>query len=149
MSSSPKESLPQKQSSDENHSTSLRLLPVSVIILTFNESKNIADCLESVKELTDDIILVDSGSTDDTIAIAARYSVSVYFHPFEDYSKQRNWAFQNADTKYPWILNMDADHRLTGELVQELRSIFLKGISDDVNGFMASRRTMFMGRWIK
>jgi len=127
----------------------MRFLPISVIILTYNESKNIRDCLESVKELTDDIILVDSGSTDDTLVIASGYSTTVYHHPFENYSKQRNWAFANVEAKYPWILNLDADHRLTKELLTELREWFSKGIPSHINGFMASRRTMFMGRWIK
>jgi glycosyltransferase involved in cell wall biosynthesis len=125
------------------------MLPISVIILTYNESKNIGDCLESVKGLTDDIILVDSGSTDDTLLIASAYGVSVYHHPFENYSKQRNWAFAHTETKYPWILNLDADHRLTEEIRGELRQLFSAPIPPQVNGFMASRRTLFMGRWIK
>ncbi|RZK65631.1 MAG: glycosyltransferase family 2 protein [Pedobacter sp.] len=125
------------------------LLPVTVIVLTYNESKNIRACLESIKTLTDDIVIVDSGSTDDTLAIAAQYSTTVYHHPFENYSKQRNWAFQHVVAKYHWILNMDADHRLTPAFVAELRQLFRNGIPDDVNGFMASRRTMFMGKWIR
>src|SRR5215204_2717846 len=124
-------------------------LHISVIILTYNESKNISDCLESIRELTDDIIIVDSGSDDDTLVIASRYSTSVYHHPFENYSKQRNWALQNVATKYEWILNMDADHRTTDELIEELRALFLKGIQPEINGFMISRRTMFMDRWIR
>ncbi|RZK24883.1 MAG: glycosyltransferase family 2 protein [Flavobacterium sp.] len=124
-------------------------LPITVIILTYNESNNITDCLDSVKGMTDDIILVDSGSTDDTLHKASAYNPSIYHHPFENYSKQRNWAFDNVSTKYEWILNMDADHRLTSEIVAELATWFGKGIPADVNGFMASRRTMFLGRWIK
>lgn len=124
-------------------------LPITVIILTYNESRNIRDCLESVRELTDNIILVDSGSTDDTLVQASAYATTVYHHPFENYSQQRNWAFQHVDCKYHWILNMDADHRLTPEIIAELRNWFSRGIPEDVNGFMASRRTIFMNRWIK
>lgn len=124
-------------------------LPISVIILTFNESRNIRDCLESIKELTEDIIIVDSGSTDDTLAIAASYNVRVFHHPFENYSKQRNWALENVELQYGWIMNMDADHRVTEEMINELRGWFEKGIPDNINGFMASRRTMFMGKWIR
>jgi glycosyltransferase involved in cell wall biosynthesis len=124
-------------------------LPISVIILTYNESKNIRDCLESVKSLTDDIIIVDSGSTDDTMVIASEYTSNFYHHPFENYSKQRNWAFDHVDCKYDWIMNLDADHRITIELKNELFEIFRRGIPEDVKGFMASRRTMFMNRWIK
>jgi len=124
-------------------------LPISIIILTYNEERNIAACLKSAKELSDNIIIVDSGSTDRTLEIAASYNAVVYHHPFENYSKQRNWAFQNVHTQYEWILNMDADHRLTPEIVAELRTVFSDGVPSDVRGFMASRRTMFMNRWIK
>ncbi len=127
----------------------MALLPISVIILTFNESRNITDCLESVRDFTDDIIIVDSGSTDDTLIKAAPYKPSVYNHAFENYSAQRNWAFENVTARYDWILNMDADHRLTPELVLELGQHFKEGQLNGINGFMASRRTMFMGRWIK
>ena len=124
-------------------------VPVSVIILTFNEEQNIVDCLESVRALTDDIVIVDSGSTDDTLIKASGYEPQVYHHPFENYSKQRNWAFQHVATKYEWILNMDADHRLTPDLVTELKTIFSEGVPENIYGFMASRRTMFMNRWIR
>ncbi|RYE28198.1 MAG: glycosyltransferase family 2 protein, partial [Sphingobacteriales bacterium] len=124
-------------------------VPISVIILTFNESQNIVACLESVKSLTDDVVIVDSGSTDDTLVKASSYNPKVYQHPFENYSKQRNWAFRNVDTRYEWILNMDSDHRLTTELIAELKRIFSAGIPSEINGFMASRRTIFMNRWIK
>ncbi|RYZ28794.1 MAG: glycosyltransferase family 2 protein [Chitinophagaceae bacterium] len=124
-------------------------LPISIIILTYNEERNIAACLESAKALSDNVIIVDSGSTDRTLDIASSYNAVVYHHPFENYSKQRNWAFQHANTQYEWILNMDADHRLTPEIVAELRTVFSEGVPSDVHGFMASRRTMFMNRWIR
>src|SRR4051794_21957646 len=95
-------------------------LPISVIILTFNESRNIRDCLESVQDLSDDVIIVDSGSTDNTLSITSSYNCKIYFHPFENYSKQRNWAFSNVECKHEWILNVDADHRLTLEFKKEL-----------------------------
>ncbi|RYG53626.1 MAG: glycosyltransferase family 2 protein [Chitinophagaceae bacterium] len=138
-----------KQQVESGIATASQALPISIIILTYNEERNIAACLESAKELSDHIIIVDSGSTDSTLDIAAGYNAVVYRHPFENYSKQRNWAFQHVQTHYEWILNMDADHRLTPELVAELRAIFSKGVPGDVHGFMASRRTMFMNQWIK
>jgi glycosyltransferase involved in cell wall biosynthesis len=124
-------------------------LPVSVIILTMNESRNIRDCLESVKNFSDDIIIVDSGSTDDTLSIASEYTNQFYLHPFENYARQRNWALQNVNLKYEWILNMDADHRLTHDFIKELSGHFEKGIPETINGFMASRRTLFMNKWIR
>jgi glycosyltransferase involved in cell wall biosynthesis len=127
----------------------MELLPISVIILTYNESKNIKECLESIKDLTDDIIIVDSGSTDDTLTLASDYTDKFYHHPFENYSRQRNWAFGNVECKYEWIMNLDADHRPTPAFIQELREKFRQGIPEDIKGFMASRQTMFMNRWIK
>lgn len=124
-------------------------LPITAIVLTFNEEKNIADCLNSIKDLCEEIIVVDSGSTDQTLDIVKQYTAKVFYHPFENYSKQRNWALENLDIKNNWILNLDADHRVTPELKEELLDLFKEGIKSDVNGLLISRRTIFMGRWIK
>lgn len=124
-------------------------LPITAVVLTYNEEKKIFDCLESIKDLCDEIIVVDSGSTDNTLEIVKQYTVKIFSHTFENYSKQRNWALENLTITNNWILNLDADHRVTPELKEELRNLFHKGISEDVNGFLISRRTIFMGRWIK
>lgn len=124
-------------------------LPITAIVLTFNEEKNIVECLESVKDLCDEIIIVDSGSSDRTLEIAKQYTDKIYSHPFDNYSKQRNWALENLPIKNDWILNLDADHRITPELKEELSTLFSKGIPADVKGFLISRRTIFMGKWIK
>ncbi len=124
-------------------------VPVSVIILTFNEEKNIRECLDSVIGFTEDIHVVDSGSTDETLKILSSYPVQVVSHPFENYSRQRNWAICSLPIKTQWILNMDADHRLTPEFKADVDEWFRKGIPENINGFMASRKTMFMGKWIR
>jgi glycosyltransferase involved in cell wall biosynthesis len=124
-------------------------LPLSVIILTYNEEKNIRDCLESVKDWASEIWVVDSYSTDSTLTIVRQYTDKICQHPFENYACQRNWALQNLPIASEWILNLDADHRTTPEFRQELAERFTRGVSDETKGFLASRRTMFMGRWIK
>lgn len=124
-------------------------VPVTAIILTFNEERNIRDCLDSIIELTDQIIVVDSYSTDDTLNILKEYSVEVFQNKFINYSEQRNWAFENLPVRNEWILNLDADHRFTPELSEELLIKFQIGITPDINGLLASRRTMFMDKWIK
>src|SRR5437868_5214202 len=91
-------------------------VPIAVIILTYNEEKNIRACLESVKGWVEEIFVVDSYSTDNTLAIVKEYTHNVYQHPFENYSKQRNWAFNNLPIQSEWIFNLDADHRVTDEL---------------------------------
>jgi glycosyltransferase involved in cell wall biosynthesis len=124
-------------------------IPVSVIILTFNEEKNIGACLQSLVDLVEEIFVVDSYSTDATLSIVKKYTNNIIQHPFENYSLQRNWALDNLPVSTDWIMNLDADHRVTPELAHELRLIFSSSISDTMNGFMASRRTIFMNKWIK
>ena len=124
-------------------------LPISVIILTYNEEKNIADCLESVKGLAEEIFVVDSYSNDKTLEIAEKYTDKIFQNTFDNYSQQRNWALQNLPIKTEWIMNLDADHRVTHELKEELSMMFQKESDSKYDGFLVSRRTIFMGRWIK
>lgn len=124
--------------------------PLTVIILTYNEAKNIKDCLESVTDFASEIVVVDSGSTDQTLEIISKYpQVNVFHHAFENYSQQRNWALDNLQIETDWILNLDADQRLSNEFKAEVNNYFQKGIPENVNGFLASRKTIFMGKWIK
>ncbi|SDI23073.1 glycosyltransferase family 2 protein [Mucilaginibacter sp. P25] len=122
---------------------------LDIIILTFNEEKNIGDCLQSAAALKANIYIVDSGSTDTTLAICQRYTQNVFSHPFENYAAQRNWALNNLPLTGTWVLNLDADHRVTPELAAQLNDIFSKPIDAETNGFLISRRTLFMGKWIK
>ena len=125
------------------------MLPISVIILTYNEEKNIEECLKSVHGFFDEIFIVDSYSTDNTIEICKKYTDKIYQREFEDYSSQRNWGFNNLPIKTEWILNLDADHRVTKELLDELYKIYSHKIEEDIKGFLISRRTIFMGKWIR
>jgi len=124
-------------------------LPISIIILAGNEEKNIGDCLQSAAGLCDEVFVVDSGSTDRTVEIARAHGAVVVEHPFENYSRQRNWALQHLPLRYEWVLHLDADHRLTDDLKNSLRRVFSQPLPDDLNGFMLSRRTIFLGKWIR
>jgi glycosyltransferase involved in cell wall biosynthesis len=124
-------------------------LPLTVIVLTFNEEKNIETCLGSLVNWASEIIVVDSGSTDNTVALAKKFTDKIYDHPFENYSAQRNWALKNIAISNEWIMNIDADHEVSQTLKDELVAHFEKGFSEDIKGFMASRKTMFLGRWVK
>ncbi|MFT7249539.1 MAG: glycosyltransferase involved in cell wall biosynthesis [Arcticibacterium sp.] len=129
---------------------SFKKLPLTAIVLTFNEEQNIGDCLDSIHGFVDEIYVLDSFSRDATLAIAANYNgVKVVQNTFENYSVQRNWAFDNLEIRNDFILNLDADHRVMPELINELQRQFSTGIPSHINGFMASRRTMFLGKWIK
>ncbi len=125
-------------------------IPLTAIVLTFNEEKNIKECLDSLVSWIDEVVILDSYSTDKTLDIIAQYpEVKVYQHEFVNYSVQRNWAFQNLTFRNDFLMNLDADHRITPELKSELQEHFKKGIPSHIHGFMASRQTMFLGRWIK
>lgn len=124
-------------------------LPITAIILTYNEEQNIQACLESLIGWVGEVFVVDSGSTDRTLAIAGHFTNKVIEHPFENYAQQRNWAQNNLAIQQPWVLHLDADERVTPDLRMAIEAFFASGQVQHYNGAIFSRRTMFMGRWIK
>lgn len=121
---------------------------ISVIILTKNESVNLPTCLASLERLHAKVYIVDSGSTDETVAIAQKFGCEVYEHPFKNYAEQLNWAIANLPIDTPWIMRLDADERLTPELVDEINTKLPKA-SHKTGGYQLKRRVYFLGRWIK
>jgi len=122
-------------------------LPISAIIITLNEEKNIRDCFESIKDLVDEILVIDSGSIDGTLDIAKKYTDKIYHHEFVNFAQQRNWAQDNLSIKNEWVLHLDADERISPELAQSIREAFRSG--SDADGIMAARRTIFRDKWIR
>ncbi len=122
-------------------------LPISAIVITLNEEKNIADCLESIHSWADEIFVVDSGSADRTIELAKRYTDKIRHHAFENFARQRNWAQDELPIKNEWVLHLDADERISPELAESVRAVFASGKPAD--GIMAPRRTVFRGKWIR
>lgn len=117
---------------------------VSVVLATFNEEKNLAECLASVADLASEIIIVDGTSTDKTREIAEKYKAKVYIeknHPIFHINKQK--AIDKA-TK-DWILQLDADERLTPELQQEIEVAISSGQKD---GYWIPRKNYFLGRFL-
>jgi len=92
---------------------------LTVVIPTLNEEKDLYKTLSSVKDLADEILVIDSGSTDKTIEIAKNYGARVVSHPFKSFSDTRN--FGNQEAKGDWILSLEADVVVPQELVQEIR----------------------------
>ena len=125
--------------------------PVSAIVLTYNEERNLPDCLASLDGWVDRLFVVDSGSTDRTVAIAREAGAIVVEHPFEHYGAQRNWAIDHLPITSPWTLHVDADERITAELRASITAVLAKPFDEAsaVAGYLVSRRTMFMGRWIR
>ena len=124
-------------------------LQITAIVLTYNEENKIEDCLKSMKDLFEDIFIVDSYSTDKTVDIAKKYTNHIFQHEFENYGKQRNWALKNLPLKTEWVINIDADQRISENLKQELQQIFLDPSKIHCRGFLISRKTIFMDKWIK
>lgn len=119
-------------------------VPVSVVVLTRNESVNIEDCLKSVHGWADEIIVVDDGSTDDTAAIAGRYADKVLSRRMDIEGRHRNWAY--AQAKNDWILSLDADERVTDALKKEIAAE-LPGT--EYNVFTIPRRNHIGNYWLK
>jgi glycosyltransferase involved in cell wall biosynthesis len=118
---------------------------LTVITIALNEEMNIAPCLESVR-WADEIIVVDSGSTDRTVEQARRYTSQVFSVEWQSYGVARNFGLSHASGD--WILWLDADERVTPELAAEIKQILER---DDrrIAGYAIARRAYFLGRWIK
>jgi glycosyltransferase involved in cell wall biosynthesis len=122
--------------------------PISILILTYNEEHNIGRCLESVKDFTDDIVIVDSFSTDGTLKICEAFRCRIYQHAFINQAIQVNWALNNVPLDRPWILRMDSDEMLPAKLKRELLEL-TTSCSPDITGIYLNRRTFFLNRWLK
>lgn len=96
-------------------------IKLSFTVITKNEEKCLAQCLDNIRDVADEIVVVDSGSTDRTMEIAKEKADVAIFHEFEDFAKQYNYAA--SITKYPWMFNIDADELLTDELKERIRKI--------------------------
>lgn len=121
---------------------------ITVIIITYQEEKNIKACINSIKEVTDNIFVVDSYSTDNTQNILQELNIEFCEHEFISYAEKRNWSQDNNPFKTPWVFHLDADERFTPELVKWLLDEF-ETEKDAVDGFMFSRKTVFMDSWIR
>lgn len=122
-------------------------VPVSVVVLTFNEELNLAACLDSVRSWATRIFVVDSGSVDATVAIAEGRGATVMTHRFETHAKQWQWALATLPIETDWVLGLDADQRVTPELHQQIADLLRSGT--DAAGVFVRRRQIFRGKWIR
>ncbi len=120
--------------------------PVSVTIITFNEEENILKAIQSVA-WAEEVIVVDSGSTDKTIELAQSLGAKVFHNPWPGYGQQKNYAQQLAT--HDWILNIDADERVSPELAAEIQESLVHSEAKKTYGFYFPRMTFYMGRWIR
>jgi len=124
---------------------------VSVVIITLNEEDRVEEALKSCRDIADEIVVVDSFSTDKTCEIAARYGAVIYKNVFSDYGSQKNLSLEKAS--HEWVLNLDADERVSDRLKNEILAFKQKPDSeageDNTDGFRINRKTAYLGRWIK
>jgi glycosyltransferase involved in cell wall biosynthesis len=114
--------------------------------MTLNEEINLPACLVAISSFVDEIILIDSFSSDKTLDIARGYTEKIYQNTFVNQAKQFIWALNNVEIRNEWILRLDADERWTPEGFAELRGI-IEG--DQADGVFVKMKIFFMGRWIK
>lgn len=117
---------------------------LSVVIITYNEEKNIGRCLESIQGIADDIIVLDSFSTDNTEIICKKFNVNFIQRRWEGYSDSKNYA--NSQAKYDWILSLDADEALSEELKKSILEIKKQDVQKT---FSFNRLTNYCGKWIR
>jgi glycosyltransferase involved in cell wall biosynthesis len=117
---------------------------ISACIISFNEENKIEDCLKSLLPVADEIILIDSGSTDRTVDIAGKYTDKISSHAFSGYGKQKIFATSMAS--HDWILSLDCDERLSPELQQSILAI--KDRLNSNNAYSMARRTFYIYRWL-
>jgi len=119
-------------------------MKISVAIITYNEERNIARCLESLGEVADEIVVLDSFSTDRTEEICENHDVKFFTNPFEGHIQQKNHALSLVT--HDWVLSLDADEALSGEL--QTRILQLKKNGPTVDGYIFNRLTNYCGKWI-
>lgn len=117
---------------------------IAALILTYNESKHIARCIESLKGIVDEVFVIDSYSTDDTVAIAESMGAKVYQNPWKNYATQFNWGLDHCPIQSEWVWRIDADEYLEKTKLNIASS--LKDLPDEVKGVYVKRKVIFLGQ---
>ncbi len=123
-------------------------LNLTVIILTYNEELHIERCIKSVSSFAKQIFIVDSFSTDNTVAIAERLGAKVFTNPWVNYAEQFQWGLEYCPIETEWVMRMDADEYIESALITEI-SEKLPLLGADITGVNLKRKHHFLGRWIK
>jgi glycosyltransferase involved in cell wall biosynthesis len=121
-------------------------MSLSVCIITLNEEANLARTLESVKSIAGEIVVVDSGSTDRTVAVAQSYGARVFVEPWKGFAPQKNSALAKAT--HNWILSLDADEEVSPELAGSIQKLLSGETVPQFDGYRMARRNLYLNRWI-
>jgi len=119
-------------------------MKLSVTIITLNEGKDLPRCLGSIKNLANEVIVVDSGSADETVEIAKKFGAKVFERRFDNYANQKNFASQKAEED--WILSIDADEEISEDLADEIKKAIF---SDTYDAYSMPRRNIIFGKFIR
>ena len=122
-------------------------MKLSVTLSTFNEEVNLGRCLESVKNIADEIVIVDGQSSDSTVPIAKKYGAKVFSVPNDPINFHKQKKMANDKARGDWILQMDADEVVSAELAAEIKQTISDGRAE--NGFWIPRQNFFLGRFLK
>lgn len=120
------------------------MIKLSAVIITFNEERNIVRCIDSLQEIVDEIVVVDSFSTDKTIELCQSKGVRVIQNKFEGHIQQKNFALQQAEND--WVVSLDADEALTEELKKSIIEVLKNPLE---NGYKFNRLTNYCGKWVR
>jgi glycosyltransferase involved in cell wall biosynthesis len=124
-------------------------MKLTVLVLTFNEELHLARCLQSILPLTNDIVVVDCFSQDQTVAIAKQYGARVLERAWENnHSTQVNWALTQLPVDTKWVMRIDADEYLTPNLITQIKEV-LPNLASDVDGVSCIRKMVFQGKLIE
>lgn len=123
-------------------------MTITAIILTYNEALHIERAIRSIQPFTDQICVVDSGSTDGTTDIAQRLGAEIFTHPFVNQAKQFQWALDTLDIRGGWVLRLDADEIIEPDLAREIADQ-LPLLPAEVVGVNLKRKHIFMDRWVR
>lgn len=120
------------------------MIKISAVIITYNEERNITRCLQSLQGIADEIVVVDSDSTDSTEELCKPFGVVFLQHPFEGYMQQKSWACEQAT--YDYILQLDADEQVSVELHSSILDVKKEWKAD---GYTFNRLNNYLGKWIR
>ncbi|GMN02429.1 glycosyltransferase family 2 protein [Erythrobacter sp. MTPC3] len=120
-------------------------MKLSCLILTYNEEINISRCLSALS-WCDDIVVLDSDSTDDTLKIARDHGARILNRPFDNFANQRNFGLEHGEFENEWVLHLDADEEVTPHLRQTLEAMEPE---DGIDAYYIPSKTMLMGQWLK
>lgn len=126
-------------------------IPLTVLVLTYNEEQNLPQCLGSVAGWVDEILVADSGSSDRTLEIAESYGAKVASHAFETHTLQWSWALESLPIRHEWVLALDADQRVAPGLKEEMIRLFSpdQGNLKELDGIYIRRKQFFRGQSIR